>query len=305
MVACGLLSTRVAGAQPSTPSSSTQAAPTGTAVQADDEDDDPAELDLSEPDFVVVNLPTNLRLPHLKSNFRLTHRFVGNLMNGSFAENASNLFGLDQGAIIGFEFRMNLLRDLQAAAFRTNFDKTFLFYGKYDGIRQRGAMPVSISGLVSIEGTNNFQEKYAPGVGAIVSRKLGTWGALYAVPMWIDNTNASLAPIEHDHDHGGEAAEEHDHDETPAHERESTTLLGLGARIRLTSTVYVVGEVSPRVAGYAPDKVQYGFGIEKRVGGHAFTLTFTNSLGTTFAQIARGGPANALYLGFNLGRKFF
>ena len=34
-------------------------------------------------------------------------------------------------------------------------------------------------------------------------------------------------------------------------------------------------------------------------------LTFTNSFGTTYGQIARGGTANALYLGFNLGRKFY
>lgn len=253
---------------------------------------------------MIVNIPTNLRLPQFKSNFRITHRFAGNLLSGTFGQNASNLFGLDLGAIIGFEYRINLMRDLQAAAFRTNFDRTLLLFGKYDGIRQRGSMPVSISGVVSLEGTNNFQEKFAPGMGAIVSRKLGTWAALYATPMWVGNTNASLAPIDHSHDHG-EGTEEHEHDEIPDYERESTVLLGLGARVRLTSTVYIVGEVTPRLRGYAPNEVEYGFGIEKRVGGHAFSLTFTNTFGTTFAQLARGGTANSLYLGFNLGRKFF
>jgi hypothetical protein len=34
-------------------------------------------------------------------------------------------------------------------------------------------------------------------------------------------------------------------------------------------------------------------------------LTFTNTFGTTDAQIARGGTSHALYLGFNLARKFF
>jgi hypothetical protein len=63
--------------------------------------------------------------------------------------------------------------------------------------------------------------------------------------------------------------------------------------------------MTPRVNGYAPDEHQYGFGVEKRVGGHAFSLTFTNSFGTTYGQIARGGTANTLYLGFNLGRKFY
>jgi hypothetical protein len=300
-----LLAIPVAAQTPGPNDDSTlQAAPSGAAVQTADDEDDAAELDPAEPDFVVVNIPTNLRLPRFKSNFRLTHRFNGNLRSGSFSQNASNLFGLDQGAIIGFEFRMNLMRNLQAAAFRTNFDRTIQLYGKYDAVRQSGAMPISISGIVSVEGTNNFQEKFAPAVGVVLSRKLGTRLALYAVPIWVGNTNASLAPIEHDHDHDGEV-EEHEHEEAPGYEKQGTFLVGLGARARLTSTVYIVGEMTPRVDGYAPGEVEYGFGIEKRVGGHAFALTFTNTFGTTFAQLARGGNANALYLGFNLGRKYF
>jgi hypothetical protein len=60
-----------------------------------------------------------------------------------------------------------------------------------------------------------------------------------------------------------------------------------------------------RAGGYAPDKPAYGVSVEKRVGAHMFSVTFTNTFATTFAQLARGGAANTLYLGFNLGRKFF
>jgi hypothetical protein len=305
VLATALLPALAAGQTPAEPDSET-ATPqntggaAGVAQTLDEEEDDPAVLDPAEPDFVVINIPTNLRLPRFKGNFRLTHRFAGNLRSGSFSQNASNLFGLDQGAIIGFEYRINLMRDLQAAVFRTNFDKTFQFYGKYDAIRQRGSMPVSISGIASIEGTNNFQDKYAPAAGVVISRQIAERLALYAAPIWVGHTNASLEPIEHDHDTGA-GAEEEAHD----HERRGTVFVGLGARARLTSTVYLVGEMSPRTGGYAPDEFEYGFGIEKRVGGHAFALTFTNTFGTTFAQLARGGAANTLYLGFNLGRKFF
>lgn len=280
-----------------------QAVPTGAAVQAIDEEDD-AVIDPAEPDIVVVNLPTNMRLPRFKSNFRMTHRFAGDLRRGSFSQNAGNLFGLDQGAIIGFEFRMNVARNLQAAVFRTNFDKTVQMYGKYDAVRQGRGLPVAVSALVSIEGTDNFRKKYAPAVGLVVSRKLGNRLALYAMPMWIGNTNASLDPITHQHNHGAEEHEEIVSAEPPF-EKRGTVLLGLGGRARLTRSVYVVGEVTPRLDGYSPDVVEYGFGIEKRVGGHAFALTFTNTFGTTFAQLARGGTAGSLYLGFNLSRKFF
>src|SRR5688572_31855732 len=59
-------------------------------------DDDDAAPVLAEPDFRVLNLPSTLRLPLHGSSFQLTHRFNGNLRQGSFSENAGNLFGLDQ-----------------------------------------------------------------------------------------------------------------------------------------------------------------------------------------------------------------
>jgi hypothetical protein len=263
---------------PAEPAASSPA-PAPAPVQNDDDDD--AVLDPAEPDFTIVNLPTTMPLPLHKSNFRLTHRFNGNLRNGTFAENASNLFGLDQGATIGFEYRFAPVRHVQLAAYRSSFDKTIQLYGKYDAIRQRGSMPVSISALVSVEGTNNFQEHYAPAIGVVVSRLVAGRVAAYATPIWVHNTAAAL-----------------DRDE-------NTFLLGLGGRARIHHTTYVVAEVTPRLSGYAPDQVEYGFGLEQRVGGHTFVLTFTNTFASTFGQLARGGPADALYLGFNLGRKFF
>src|SRR5688500_20342093 len=82
-------------------------------------DSDEAELVLAEPDFRVLNLPSTLRLPRHGSSFQMTHRFNGNLRQGSFNENSSNLFGLDQGAAVGFEYRFGVARHLQAAVYRT------------------------------------------------------------------------------------------------------------------------------------------------------------------------------------------
>ena len=133
-------------------------------------DDDDTELVLAEPDFRVLNLPSTLRLPRHGSSFQLTHRFNGNLRSGSFGENASNLFGLDLGAAVGFEYRFGIARHLQGVVYRTAIDKTFQFYGKYDAVRQNDSVPVSLSALISVEGTDNFQEHYSPALGAAVSR---------------------------------------------------------------------------------------------------------------------------------------
>jgi hypothetical protein len=246
----------------------------------------------------VVNPPTGLRLALFRGNVRVNHPFAGNLRQGTFGQPAGNLFRIEKGAIIRFEYRMGVAPNAQAAFYRSSFDKTIQLHGKYDVIRQR-TMLVSISPLVSIEGTDNFQEKYAPAVGVAIARHFGTRLAAYVTPMWVHNTAASIEPIAHDDDHG-----EGPGTETPQ-TNQNTTYVGLGGRVRLVGSAYVAAEVVLRAQGYAPDEPAYGVSIEKRVGAHMFSLTLTNTFGTTFAQLARGGAANTLFLGFNLGRKFF
>ena len=244
-------------------------------------DDDDKALVLVEPDFKVVNLPSTLRLPRHASNFQLTHRFNGNLLRGSAGDQLGDLFGLDQGAAVGFEYRYGVARHLQAAATRTGIDKTIQFSGQYDAVRQAGSIPMSVSALVSVEGEKNFRERYSPAVGLVVSRFMGTRLAVYMTPVWVHNTAARL------------------------NTSRDTLFVGLGGRVRLTSSVYLVAEVAPRAGGYSPDKPAWGFAIEKRAGGHMFQLNFNNGQGTTFGQVARGGFSDSLYLGFNLARKFF
>jgi hypothetical protein len=244
------------------------------------EDDDSA-LQLEQPTFRLINLPTNLRLPRHKGSFDLTHRFNLNLRGVSFEEALSNLFGLDNGANIGFEFRYAPIRRLQVAAYRTNADQTIQLYAKYDGWRQRGSLPVSISAFVSVEGAENFQERYAPGLGAVVGRSFGDWASAYLTPMWVHNTAALLG------------------------EDRDTVFVGFGGRLRIRPTVYVVAEAAPRAGGYEQGTTLYGFGIEKRAGGHLFQLNFNNGHATTLANIARGGQPGQLYMGFNISRKFF
>lgn len=243
--------------------------------------DDDASPQPTEPDFALINLPTTLRLPLHKGNFRLTHRFQGNLRGESFGHQASNLFGLDNGAAIGFEFRYAVVRRVQAAIYRTNIDRTLQLYGKYDPIAQSASMPVSISALASAEGRNNFRERRSPAIGGIVSRKVGDTAALYAVPMWVHNSAAASGTTR------------------------DTGVVGVGGRLRVRPAVYLVGEVSPRVAGYTPGQTEYGFALEGRVRGHLFQLNFSNAVGTTFGQTATGGFPDTLYLGFNIARKFY
>jgi hypothetical protein len=140
-----------------------------------------------------------------------------------------------------------------------------------------------MNAFASIDGTNNFRDSYSPALGLIVSRELGERGAVHLNPIWVNNSN-TLPGLTGDND---------------------TFMIGLGARLRISSTVYLVGEFIPRV-GFAPGVHQGSFGIEKRAGGHTFQLNFSNSVGTTIGQLARGGTGSEdWYLGFNISRKFF
>jgi len=282
LLTVALLTTSTAAVAAEEPQSTAAGSPGQQVVQsAASTGNDDADPVLAEPDFRVLNLPSTLRLPAHGSSFQLTHRFNGNLRQGSFTDNASNLFGLDQGAAVGFEYRFGIARHLQAAVYRTAIDKTFQFHGKYDAVRQDHSIPLSLSALLSVEGADNFQERYSPAFGVAVSRMVADRLALYATPVWVHNT-AALLNVDRD-----------------------TGMVGLGGRVRVSATVYLVGEVIPRVGGYSPGTPAYGFAVEKRAGGHVFQLNFNNGQGTTFGQLARGGFADSLYLGFNLARKFF
>jgi hypothetical protein len=264
------------GAFAQTPPAGQITPPAQTAVE-----DSETRLQPAEPDYRVVNLPTTLRLPLHGGNFTLTHRFNGDLTEGSFKDQLANLFGMDSGANMGLEFRYAVMRHVEAVFFRTNVSRAIQFTGKFDWWRQRGSLPVSISPIVAVEGQGNFSENFSTTLGATVSRNVRDKVAVYAVPLLVANSAAESG------------------------EYRNTFVLGIGGRARLRPKLYAVGEVSPRLGGYAPGQVEYAFGIETRVGGHVFQLNFANAQGTTFGQVARGGNPNSLYLGFNLSRKFF
>lgn len=241
-------------------------------------------INLAEPDFTLVALPTTLRVPRHKGAFRVTHRFTRPLGDGSFGSLAGDLFGLDTGAQIGLEYRFGIMRGTQLGFHRTS-DRTIEFFAQHELKAQSGGFPVTIDVLGLAEGTNNYRDSYSPGIGVILSRTIAEHAALYVEPVWINNSNLLPSEVVDDND---------------------SVLLGLGARVRIRPSVYLTFEGSPRVAGNDAGDTQLSFGIEKRWGGHLFQMNFSNGFGTTFGQIARGsGTDNDWYLGFNISRKFF
>lgn len=258
-------------------------APAAAATEPDDADIDPAD-----PDFNVITLPSGVRVPQGGWAFRLTHRFTRALGDGDFGDLASDLFGLDSGAQVGIELRYGLRPGLQLGVHRTS-DKTIQLFGLYD-VWRPSTNPVGLAVLASVEGLDNMSEDHSAALGAVLSRRLGERGTLYAMPAVVTNTNL-----------GGD-------------EDDTTAMVGLGARVRISRAVSLLAEVTPRLGGHRDvnpvtgdeSRHHVAFGIERRVGGHAFQLNVQDSFGTTPGQIARGGtPGGDWYIGFNLSRRFF
>jgi hypothetical protein len=250
-------------------------------------------LDPLQPDFNLAALPTNLRLPAHKMAFRVTHRFTRSLGSGDVGDLFNDFFGFDSGALIGLEFRYGLRPGTQVGIHRTS-DKTIEIFGQQSIWTEKAdGHPLSIDAIATVEGLNNFREvpsldglssahQTSGAFGLIVSRKAGKVASLYAEPLFVANSNPTAIGSN------------------------NTTMIGLGARVRIRPTTYLVGELTPRVGGYRPRVNQGSFGLEARAGGHTFQINFSNGFGTTLGQLAGGGVDNSSwYIGFNISRKFF
>ena len=162
---------------------------TGVQIVATGPDElDDRRVDLAEPDFTLVTLPTTLRLPNHTFAFRLTHRFSRPLGRGSFGDLVEDLFGFDTAALIGLEFRYGLFPWTQLGISRGN-TRTVQFFARHSLRRQGDAGVIGLDAVVFIEGLDNFTEEYSPGVGVVISKQIKEHATFYVEPMWVGNTN--------------------------------------------------------------------------------------------------------------------
>jgi uncharacterized beta barrel domain-containing protein DUF5777 len=247
---------------------------------------DDRAVDPVEPDFVVVNMPTQARMPRGGWAFRVTHRFSRPLGEGSLGDLAKDLFGFDSGGLIGLELRYGVARATQVGLHRTS-DRTVQFFGQRD-VRRAEDEPFGLAAFAAVDGLDNFTEDYSPGAGLIVSRRLGERGGAYAMPALVAHLVTPGL--------GGDS------------EFTTALVVGLGVRFRFSENGALLFEATPRLN--APDsddgfRHPVSFGIERTLGGHAFQVNISNSFGTTLGQRARGGASRGWYIGFNIARKFY
>jgi hypothetical protein len=260
-------------------------------AQASASDDD-AVLKPAEPDFTLISLPTALRLPLHRLAFRVTHRFSLPLNDTDEGDLWGQLFGIDSAAVVGLEVRFGIVKNGQIVVHHTNDNRTWEFLGQYGIVRQDRGLPIDLTAIASVEiprtpvpRTDNFERQAVTAAGAILSRTFHEHAAVYVEPIYVNDIfNEFNTPSSSD----------------------NTLMLGVGGRWRILSTVYLVAEAAPRVAGYHANPTHGAFAIEKRLGGHVFQLNVSNSFATTLGELAMGGdPSKNWHLGFNISRKFY
>jgi len=274
---CALAPSLSAAQDPST------APPQTPAQDQPDQSDPDAKVDALQPDFNLAALPTTLRMPVHKLAFRVTHRFTRPLGEGDFGDLANDFFAFDSAAQIGLELRYGLARGTQVGVHRTS-DRDTQVFGQHSLLTERDGAPIGMDIMATLEGENNLSEHFQSALGVLVSRNVAKRLALYGEPIFVINSN----PFE---DVGAD---------------NNTLMVGLGARLRVRPSMYLVGEMTPRLAWFDPGKTQMSFGLEGRAGGHLFQINFSNGFGTTLGQISRGAfNYDNWYIGFNIARKFF
>ena len=270
----------------------------------------------SEPyDYKLVNVPTPKRVRRHSVNLNFTHRFSEPISEkGSPGE----FFGLDGLSVsslgvsygitdsIYFNFNRSPICD------RLAYCKTIEMGFGFHLLDEAGKSPIALSAYTSIEGADNFSENYTYNIQTMIARSATKYVNLFFSPAVHINSNSNgrfnargPAPAA--------ALELGQH----------TGSFGFGANARIRPTTSLLFEYTPRV-GFKLGRIEpvdvngtifrnhseaeIGFGVEKRIGRHAFALTFSNTQTTTTSRYNSSNLAlgpNKFIIGFNLYRRLF
>lgn len=283
-------------------------------------------------DYRLVNLPTPKRVPRHSLNVYFTHRFSEELTAapGEPGEEhrdriANDVLGLDSSSVSSFGVFYGITDRLYASAYRSplcqiGICKTIELGLGYHILDEAGRSPVALAVQASIDGENNFTERYSENIQVMVARSVTKYVHLFFSPAVTINSNGQgrFNPRSSDFFPPLPLAD-------AVRLGQHTGSFGFGADGRIRPSVSLIFEFTPRIGfkqginvpifdstlthiiGFKNDsEPEIGFGIEKRIGRHSFTLTFSNTQATTtnrFNSSTLGLGPGHFVIGFNLFRR--
>jgi cytochrome c oxidase subunit 2 len=277
-------------------------------------------------DYRLVNVPTPKRVRRHSLNLYFTHRFSEPVR--PLHQSGRDLLGLDSFSVSSFGLFYGITDKLYVSAYRSPVCQPALCKTIELGVgyhwldENERSSPLSLSTYVSVEGENNFTHDYTYNAQVMMARSLTKYAHVFFSPSVHINAN------------GGRRFDPRPEDfflpippEAQLRLGPHAASFGFGLDVRVRPSTSLLFEYVPRV-GFKLGVIEpvfnadftkilgfrnvnepaLGFGIERRIGRHAFSLTFSNTQTTTTSRYNSsnlGLPASRFIIGFNLYRRFF
>lgn len=291
--------------------------------------DEPADEDeyFYEPgdepfDYRVVSIPTPKMVPKGSWNLSFSHRFSQPIH--PISESAEDLLGFDSFSVSSFAVAYGITDKLYVSASRSplcrrGLCKTIELGAGYHFTDQNDKSPIGITVFGSVEGDMNFSKDYTGNLQVMMSRRLGQRVHLFFSPAihLYSNANRRFDPRPEDFFPPAQIA-------NTFNQSKHGASFGFGTAIMITPTLLGVFDFVPRtgfklgrvtatidqnfnIVGFQNNsEPTIGFGIQKNVGNHSFSLTFTNTQTTTTSRYNSSNlqfSPKKLAIGFNLFRR--
>lgn len=277
-------------------------------------------------DYRLVNVPTPKRVRRHSLNLYFTHRFSEPVR--PLRQSGRDLLGLDSSSVSSFGLFYGITDKLYVSAYRSPICQPALCKTIELGVGyhwlddNERSSPLSLSTYVSVEGDNNFTNDYTYNAQVMMARSLTKYAHVFFSPAVHLNSNGRrrfnprpedfFLPIP---------------PEAQLRLEPHTASFGFGVDVRVRPSTSLLFEYVPRVGFklgiiepvFSADFTRIlgfrnvtepalGFGIERRIGRHSFSLTFSNTQMTTTSRYNSsnlGLPPSRFIIGFNLYRRFF
>lgn len=275
-------------------------------------------------DYRLINVPTPKKVPRGSFNISFTHRFSQPIH--PLDESGKNLLGLDSFAVASLGLSYGITDKLYANVYRSpvcqrGLCRTIEVGLGYNWLEHRKNSPIALTTYASIEGNDNFTEEYTYNLQAMVSARVHKRLYLFFSPAVHINANGQRRFNPRAEEFFPPATAAANNFKLPKH----SASYGFGASFLITPNVLALFEFTPRT-GFKLGNIQpvfdnnfnvtgfkntsypeIGFGIQRNIGKHSFTLTFSNTQTTTTSRYNSSNLAlspRRLIIGFNLFRRF-
>ena len=224
----------------------------------------------------IINLQTAEVIQKKLMDLKITHRFgaIGESSNGKSSYH--NIWGFDESSDIRIGFDFGITNNLNLGFARSKNHENWELSGKYRFMRQRRnnsrPLTAAISAVATYSSKADPRFVYDhPNNMLEVSRRVSYAAQLILQRKFSRHLSLEVAP--------GLVY----HNFVEAYDENLAITCGIGGKIRISSTVSLVGDYVYNFGDIRGINNKHGFynplglGVELETGGHVFSLVFTNA----------------------------